>query len=260
MNIKEWLKSLLWGGRRAKAKARISVFVSDVLDAKLDDGVVELRTATSSITFRPSNRPPFSPGRLVFSDELRRSHTEQMQEFSLENLQRQESSELRRLLAPVLVDWTSTQQNIDVLELGPAYTTVIAEALEQRLGSYCGVDFSYPYLQKQQEILAAKPALRFRCRTLVSDTFSLKIPARSVDLVVTSCHPPLVSAPVSDKKLVLTKIHEMLRPGGSFAIFPWLFSEQPSEVNEHLLKLFALRRFAHLSGQSSRAFLILVKR
>jgi hypothetical protein len=65
---------------------------------------------------------------------------------------------------------------------------------------------------------------------------------------------------ITDRKLVLTKIHKMLKEGGTLAVFPWSFREQPLEANEHLLALFSLRRFAHLRGASHRALLILVKR
>ncbi len=256
MCIKTWLTRLMSSPRNSQT----SFSVIEVLKASIDGDGVTLETTNASLLFRPSKRPQFSPGRLLFTDDLHRSHAKQIQSLSAKELLTFESSELRELIVPVLVDWSSTKSKIDVLELGPAYTTVIAEELEKNLGSYCGVDFSPPYLQKQQERLQRHLSLRSRCRTIVSDTFSLSVPDESVDLVVTSCHPPLVSASVIDKQLVLTKIHQMLTRGGALAVFPWSFHEQPREVNEHLLQLFTVQRFAHLPGESHRALLILVKR
>lgn len=87
---------------------------------------------------------------------------------------------------------------IDILELGPGYTTTIPAGLETKIKTYVGIDFSQPYADKQRERLSNNPSLLHRCTTIVSNTYDLEVADKSADLVVTSCHPPLISSPIKD--------------------------------------------------------------
>lgn len=268
MTISPWLTSLARRSRRALSAAtsspdpRPSYTTSAVSSATFDkDGSVKLHTSSEKLIYRPkAGSSQFTVGRLVFTETMRLGHEEQMRESTRKELRKYESPELRKMIAPILKGWASAKANLDVLELGPAYTTAIPEALSENLHSYHAVDFSQPYLQKQQEILQENPALAALCHMTVSDIYDLDKAKASCDLIFASCHPPLVSSSIEDKCAVLDKIHALLRAGGTFALFPWYFSEQPQAVNRHLLQLFQVRQVAYQKDWRARLFLILERR
>lgn len=268
MTILAWLSSLVrWSRRALSGAARSPIqrpnFTSvSISSASVDeDGSVRLCQGLETLIYKPElGRSQFFVGRLIFTEELRLDHEKQMRETTREQLLKYESPELRNMISPILKGRFSARGQLDVLELGPAYTTAIPEALSDKLGTYHAIDFSRPYLQKQQELLEENSALAAKCRRTVVDIYDLDTPVASLDLVFASCHPPLVSAPIEDKCAVLDKVHALLRSGGTFALFPWYFSEQPPAVNRHLLKLFHVKQIAYHEDWRVRLFVILEKR
>ncbi len=268
MTLLAWLSSLVRWSRRVLSgaarspKKKLNFTAVSISSASADeDGNVRLCNGSATLIFKPnSGQSQFFVGRLVFTEALRLEHEKQMRETAREQLLKYQSPELRNMILPVLKEWLSGRGKLDVLELGPAYTTAIPEGLIDKLGSYHAIDFSLPYLQRQQEILQENAALAPRCQRTVVDIYDLEKPEASFDLVFTSCHPPLVSSSIEDKCAVLDKVHALLRPGGTFALFPWYFSEQPQAVNRHLLKLFHVKRIAYQHDWRVRLFIILEKR
>lgn len=224
-------------------------------------GVTVALTGGSTQIYEPakSAAKPYT-GRLLFTEELRKSHERQMQRLTLFEKQLHENPELGQLVVPVLAQRCMGKKNLDILELGPAYTTAVPEAMWKLLGTYTAVDFSKPYLLKQQSFLRALPGWSARYRMITSDTYELTLASSSCDLVVTSCHPPLVSASVEDKCMVIDKVHSLLREGGTFVVFPWYFGEQQCQVNQHLLERFELIQVAHQTCDKQRLLLVLEKR
>jgi SAM-dependent methyltransferase len=275
MTNSSWLKGLALRLRKASSfspkcssreaasrSKRKTYTVRCVTDAVIDkDGIVKITTEPETMVYRPKlGHSTFSVGRLIFSDSMRLGHAEQMRKVTKRQLSQFESPELKKMITPIMKEWTANKADLDVLELGPAYTTAIPEALYPVLRSYRAVDFSLPYLQKQREILNENPSLAARCQMIVSDIYDLKLATGSCDLIFTSCHPPLVSSSADDKCEVLDKIYALLRTGGTFALFPWYFNEQPQAVNEHLLRLFCVRQVAHQNDWRERLLIILEKR
>lgn len=234
----------------------------DIAEVTLDaDGAITLSTVCGSdLHYQLGRRPPaLRPGRLTYSESAYRSHEEVVRGLTRKNKCPFDSPELSTFIAPTLNAWAKSKSNLDLLELGPSHTTTIPDALNGTMRSYTAVDFSPPFLRKQRELLAEEPGQLERCRHIVADTYELTLPASSFDLVVVSCHPPLVSATVQDKILVLNKIHGFLKSGGTLAVFPWLFAEQPAAVTQHLLSLFKLKQAAHRDGNCLRMLLFFEK-
>jgi SAM-dependent methyltransferase len=258
MYLRTWLKQMLcqW-----QATSKLFYKVHIIVDTYIcSDGSIKFTTKKNQLNYSHTRgKPLIPPGRLIFTEELRLSHESQIQEITNQELSQYECTELKQLITPVLSQWLN-RNNLHIVELGPAFTTAIPEALDDKLLTYSAVDFSPPYLQKQQERLKKLPNLAIRTRSIISDTYDLQLPECSADLIVTSCHPPLVSASIEDKRLVLDKIHHILKPNGVFAIFPWYFNEQPQAVTTHLLKLFHVRCIAHKNNAKRRTLLILEKR
>ncbi|GEM_PF-1060823 len=246
----------------AQPRRQRSYVCIDVAGAAVrKDGGITLDTTIGTQTVRGSS-PSYTPlfaSRLVFGEEIRKSHSDQMRSLSTHDQSMREFPDLRLLVVPAIRAWFLGKSKIDVVELGPAYTTAVPEALSEMLSSYTAVDFSAPYLKKQLELLAQHPHLLARSRQIAVDTYDLQLPDSSCDLLVTSCHPPLVSASTDDKCLVIDKIHALLRTGGYLVVFPWYFAEQQMKVNKHLLQRFALRRIAYQQGVNSRLLLVLQK-
>lgn len=207
-----------------------------------------------------SRRPLVPPGRLVYAASTYRSHEEQMRELTRKRRCPFDSPELEIFIAPILKRWAAGRSGLDILELGPAHTTEIPDVLEPSISSYTAVDFSPPFLRKQRELLADNPSLLARSRHIVADTYELSLPKECCDLVVVSCHPPLVSASVEDKILVIDKIHSFLRAKAVFSLFPWVFQEQPALVTQHLLNRFTLSHMAWRGTDTNRLLLFLEKK
>ncbi|MBI1267885.1 MAG: hypothetical protein GC193_10700 [Cryomorphaceae bacterium] len=222
---------------------------------------MRLRTTSGAIfSFKAEPkglRPSF--GRLSYTPETGRFHEELVRRLTEEGKNPLKSHELSRFVAPSLAEWATDKRGLDVIELGPAFTTEIPFSLEPVIGSYTAIDFSPPFLNKQRELLAANPELLVRCNHLVANTYELWLPGSSTDFAVAVCHPPLVSATAQDKILILERLHSLLRAGGTLAVFPWYFNEQPISVSRYILERFRLRRVAYLPGQKVRLLLILEK-
>ncbi|MBC7997389.1 MAG: class I SAM-dependent methyltransferase [Leptolyngbya sp.] len=245
-----------------RRRRKVSDFRSlDVMSASVEvSTAVTLKTDVTTFSY-PSVYETKSRfiGRLKYNEGMAKSHFQLAASVSFEGRHHASSDDLKVLVSPALKSWMQGRKNLHVVELGPSYTTVIPEALEQYLGSYTAVDFSGPLLDRQMGFLKRLPGLANCCTKIVSDTFDLVLPPSSIDLVVTSCHPPLVSAPVTDCIQVIKTVHEILKPGEFFAVFPWIFSEQAPSVNRLLLTKFALKRVAFRRGLDERLLLLLQK-
>ena len=198
--------------------------------------------------------PSMPSQRWVVTPKIESLHLEQV--LAGEDLEDSPASELRTMLGPMLRDRYGDGREKTVMELGPATSTTVAESLPG--ARYLGVDLSGPYLEQSSRMLEGRLAAQhFHA---LGDTYALPVQEGSCDLVVTSCHPPFVSAIPSDKCLALDEVARALAPGGEFVLFPWNFEKQPPEVNAHLEERFELvdRRMSPLGN--GREALVLRKR
>ncbi len=243
-----------------KPKPSFDYVKVDAVSVK-ENGIVLLDTTGGGrFVFEPKSVTRIIPGRLRYSEATYKAHEELVRNITRRDKCPHDSPELACFLAPALATWAVGRKQLDVLELGPAHTTDVPDALASVVSSYTAVDFSLPFLRKQRELLAETPELLARCRYVVADTYELTLPPSSSDLVVVSCHPPLVSASIEDKCMVIDKIHKFLKPGGTLTVFPWHFDEQQVEVNRHVLSRFKLQYIAFQEESTKRLLLFLEKR
>lgn len=198
--------------------------------------------------------PSMPSQRWVVTPRIEALHLDQVHRGT--ELEDEPSSELRTLLGPLLRERYGDGRDVTVMELGPATSTTVAESLPG--ARYLGVDLSGPYLEQSSRMLDGRLAAQhFHA---LGDTYALPVQEGACDLVITSCHPPFVSASPQDKCLALDEVARALAPGGEFILFPYDFEKQPSEVNEHLRKRFELVDSRMSPLGDGRAALVLRKR
>lgn len=170
------------------------------------------------------------------------------------------NQEVGQFLAPLIANRYGQARNQAIAELGPSVTTQLATATSHPSNRYVAVDGSEPLLEYQMGLLADRTASSFF--SVKGDTYNLPLKPESVDLVMTSCHPPFVSSSVDDRKLALDQVHQALKPGGEFVLFPYHEKEQPAEFRQYLSDKFEMieRHSSPAASNGEREALILRKR
>ena len=161
---------------------------------------------------------------------------------------------------PILRDLYGKRKDLRILELGPSYESFVPEALEDNLAIYAAVDLEETALQKQREFLAARKSLSKRVLLLSTDSHQLQFVKDSFDLIVTNCHPPLVSATITQQCRLLETLYDCLAPGGELVIHPIRFEKKNPRIVKTMLRLFEIKAIAHRLNDSTRKLLVLKKR
>ncbi|MBT9588497.1 class I SAM-dependent methyltransferase [bacterium] len=161
----------------------------------------------------------FPSRRWVVTPHIEASHRQQVEHGPEPELRDSASSELKTLIGPLLHRRYGHRQGMDIAELGPATSTTVAATLSHATHRYLAVDLSEPYLEKQQEFLAQDTATQ--CYAVKGDSYALPIQDGKADLIVTSCHPPFVSASTQDKAIALDEVWRTLKEDGEFVLFPY---------------------------------------
>ena len=60
-----------------------------------------------------------------------------------------------------------------------------------------------------------------QCFAVKGDSYALPLQDGKADLIVTSCHPPFVSASPKDKAMALNEVWRSLKDDGEFVLFPY---------------------------------------
>ncbi len=161
----------------------------------------------------------FPSRRWVVTPQIEASHRHQVEQGPESELRDSANSELKTLIGPLLQRRYGHRQQMDIAELGPATSTTVAATLSHANHRYLAIDLSEPYLEKQQEFLAQDTAAQ--CFAVKGDSYALPIQDGKADLIVTSCHPPFVSASTQDKAIALDEVWRTLKDDGEFVLFPY---------------------------------------
>lgn len=179
---------------------------------------------------------PFPSQRWVVTPRIEANHRQQVETLAPEELRDGPKSELATLIAPLLERRYGHREGLTVAELGPATSTTVAATLSDSSHRYVAVEMSEPYLEKQLDFLRSDT--ESRCFGVKGDTYNLPLVPGQTDLVVVSCHPPFVSSTPADRLEAFQEVHQALKPGGEFLLFPYREDQQPEEVQNFLRQNF----------------------
>lgn len=133
------------------------------------------------------------------------------------------------------------RSNLNVVELGPHTTTIVAKTMAPFMAAYVGVEKSIRVVSQQIEHFRQIP----NASIIWDDSRSLSMADKSVDVVVASCHPALLSGSVESMRDAHAEVSRVLRDDGDLILLPWTEAyEQDQDPNRKHFAPFELYRAA----------------
>ncbi|MBI3924552.1 MAG: class I SAM-dependent methyltransferase [Armatimonadetes bacterium] len=167
-------------------------------------------------------------------------HRDRLSHQSNAELRQEEGVELLDFIGPLLARHFAGRAGMNVVELGPATSTTVPTALKDQLAHYFGMDLSVPFLERSRDLLTEEGYRIPSAYPVLGDTFHTPFEDGVADLVLTSCHPPFVSASPPDMLQAMAEVRRILKPGGEFWLFPWTPGEAHPAVEAWLNSHFEL--------------------
>ncbi len=144
---------------------------------------------------------------------------------------------LEGALIPVLNQRYRGCRDLDVLEVGPHATTIVASTMQHRVRQYLGIDYSPSCVAKLNQLFAHQGIRRATAR--VGNTYGLDLPDGSQDLVVACCHDPLFSGGRAKLAQAFGEIYRVLRHDGELVLGPWLEANYEGPAPSQTCAMFA---------------------
>lgn len=126
---------------------------------------------------------------------------------------------LTTVLPPLLRRQFAGKSDLDVVELGPHATTIVAHTLQHHMRHYIGIDYSPSCVAKQAELFEFQKVPRATAR--LGNTYALDLPDASQDVVIATCHDPLYSGAPIQFAQAFGEVFRVLRDDGQFILAPW---------------------------------------
>lgn len=197
----------------------------------------------------PEDLTPIPSSRWTVTPRIEAAHRHNVESGQVTG----DNSELTGFIKPLLESRYAHRRDMNVVELGPATSTVVPTVLKDKTARHFAMELSVPYLEYQRGLVpGAIPVL--------GNTFEMPFNDGVADLVFVSCHPPFVSASPADQIQALAEVERVLAPEGEFVLFPWYADEKDPRVNDWLDQRFEVLERATAPMGGGRELLVLKKR
>ncbi len=130
-----------------------------------------------------------------------------------------DSDEHLNVLVPLLLRRFGSRSRLNVVELGPRGTTIVAHTLAPYRQRYLGVEYSPACVKRQNELFQVQKVAD--AEAVFGNTYALEIPDNSQDVVIAACHDPLVSGRPAWLLRAYSEVARILKPDGELVLLPF---------------------------------------